>query len=94
MEYRAPREGPAHYLIWQPGCSQIRMTRRDVLRAIKWPIKTPTGDALRAWLDEIDAMNAPAPEALDMEQIKKEGWGPEAHGLDESDPNFQTRTVL
>jgi len=29
-----------------------------------------------------------------MEAIKREGFGPEAHALDDSDPNSQTRTVI
>jgi len=31
---------------------------------------------------------------LDLEAIKREGFGPEAHALDDSDPNSQTRTVI
>ena len=30
---------------------------------------------------------------LDLARIQKEGFGPEAHGLDESDPNHATKMV-
>ena len=69
------------------------MTRKDLLRFVKWPVKTATGDALREWLDELEA-EEPAPAAeLDLTRIEKEGFGPEAHGLDESDPNYATKMV-
>ena len=68
------------------------MTRKEVLRFVKWPVKTPTGDARREWLDEIDKTGAPKAPEIDAARLKAEGFGPEQH-LDESDPNFQTRIV-
>ena len=56
ITWRQPREGPASFLIYTPGCSQIALTRKQVLKAARWPAKTPTGDALRQWLDEIEAI--------------------------------------
>ena len=43
------------------------------------------------WLEAFDDQKYQRPE-LDPEQVKKEGFGPEAH-LDESDPNHQTKMV-
>ena len=56
VTWRQPREGPASFLIYTPGCSQIALTRKEVLKAARWPAKTPTGEALRQWLDEIEAI--------------------------------------
>ena len=56
ITYRQPREGPANFLVYTPGCSQIALTRKEVLRAARWPARTETGDRLRAWLDEIEAI--------------------------------------
>ena len=56
ITWRQPREGPASFLMYTPGCSQIALTRKEVLKAARWPAKTETGDRLRAWLDEIDAI--------------------------------------
>jgi len=61
------------------------------MRWIKWPKGTPTRDALDEWLNSLEAPKAPL---VDMDAIKREGFGPEAHALDDSDPNSQTRTVI
>ena len=67
------------------------MTRKDLLRFVKWPVKTATGDELRKWLDELEA-EEPAPTAeLDLARIQKEGFGPEAHGLTRATPTTQQK---
>lgn len=66
---------------------------KKILRFAKWPKGTPTGDALREWLagfDEADA-KATAPK-LNMNAIKAEGFGPEAHE-DEDEPTANTKMV-
>ena len=84
------------YCCWRPNISILCRTRKEVLKFAAWPAKTPTGDALRAALDQW--------EAIDLERREKtlepvgdanvEGsWDPQAHGLDESDPQFQTRII-
>lgn len=60
------------------------------MRFIKWPKGTPSREKIDEWLLSLDAPKAPA---LDMDAIKREGFGPEAHGLDETDPNHQTKMV-
>ena len=78
---------------------------KAILKWVKWPKGTPTGDALRDWLASFDQkQEAPAPEADFAERIKAEGFGPEAHdnehidpltGLDERDnPVTGTRMVI
>ena len=63
---------------------------KALLRWVKWPSKTPTGDALREWLASFEQkQDAPAPE-LDMAQIKAEGFGPEAH---DDDPTANTKMI-
>tara|TARA_R100001230_G_C5474528_1_gene28064 strand:- start:46 stop:240 length:195 start_codon:yes stop_codon:yes gene_type:complete len=62
-----------------------------ILRHIKWPKGTPTGDSLREWLTSFEQKpKAPAPE-LDMAKVKAEGFGPEAH--DPEDPTANTKMV-
>lgn len=89
------------FLAWKPHVSMYFRTRRDLLRFCSWPVKTPTGDALRAWISEMEAQHeveheteqaAPEPATLSAE-VQATGFGPECH-LDETDPNFQTRTVI
>ena len=63
---------------------------KAILKFVKWPKSTPTGDALRAWLASFDKQpEAPAP-GLNMKQIKAEGFGPEAH---DEDPTANTKMV-
>ena len=70
ITYRQPREGPANFLVYRPHVSQIALTRQEVLKAARWPAKTPTGDALRQWLDEIEAIafSSPSSEVSDTDE--------------------------
>ena len=65
VTYRKPREGPPSYLVWEPHKSYICLTPADVLKAVKWPRYTPTGLALREWLDQQEGVSVstlqPAP---------------------------------
>ena len=59
---------------------------KAILKWVKWPKGTPTGDALREWLVSFEQKpQTPAPE-LDMAKIKAEGFGPEAHDEKSIDP--------
>ena len=70
--------------------------RKALLRWLNWPAKTPTGDALRAWLNELESSDQERQQlksdGLTQEQLAT-GFGPEVF-LDEADPNFQTRTII
>jgi len=65
VTYRKSREGPPSYLVWVPHASFICLTAADVLKAVKWPRYTPTGLALREWLDAQEGVSVstlqPAP---------------------------------
>lgn len=53
---RQRRKGePTVYVAWKPHTSQGFAEPRDLLRWLKWPAGTPTGDALRQWLEEPNA---------------------------------------
>ena len=53
VEWKHSKEGPSHFLVWTPGTARICMDAKAVLKAVKWPVKTPTGDALREWLADL-----------------------------------------
>ncbi len=56
--------------------------------------KTPSSEALASWLASLGAADAPAaPDGLSAEHVAT-GFGPECHGVDETDPNHNTRTVI
>ena len=71
---------------------------KAILKWVKWPKGTPTGDALREWLASFEQKpQAPASEletALEnletLARIKAEGFGPEAH---DDDPTANTKMV-
>ena len=92
VEYCTPREGPSGYLIWMPNFSTYATTRTDLLKIVNWSKTLTTGAALRAWLDEIEAQEAPTPEP---EQLNTSSWGPEAHEvvLTDIEPNDQTKMI-
>ena len=54
---------------------------------------TDSAKDLRAWAEELHkkALAKPAPE-LDVDQVKKEGFGPEAHT--DEDPTSNTKMVV
>ena len=64
---------------------------KAILKWVKWPKGTPTGDSLREWLASFDKkQDAPAPK-LDMAQLQREGFGPECH--DPEDPVAGTKMI-
>ena len=59
---RQQRKGePVVYVGWKPHTSQGFTQPRDLLRWLKWPAGTPTGDALRQWLEEPGPPEEPEP---------------------------------
>lgn len=73
-----------HYVAWRPHISRWFNDRKTLLKWLGWPVKTETGDALRAWLDELEAR----PER----GVKQDAQATAT--LDPSDPNYQTKTVI
>ena len=89
IERTRRREGPEiSYTVLYGRSSRLFTDHKMILRHVKWPKGTPTGDALREWLASFEQKpQAPAPE-LDMAKVKAEGFGPEAH---DDDPTAQTK---
>ena len=77
ITYRRPREGPPSFLVYVPHASFICLTRQDVLKAVKWPKFTPTGAALREWLETIE-VNTPQDSEIEPVKMNAEGFGPDA----------------
>ena len=86
----------ALFIAWKPSVSMAFRERKALLKFVAWPPKTPTGDRFREWLNSFDkpATAEPTPVAPELSpELLATGFGPECH-LDESDPNYQTRTVI
>ena len=87
IERNRRREGPPVVYTVMCGKSARPFTHpKAILKWVKWPKGTPTGDALREWLASFEQKpETPAPE-LDWGKIKAEGFGPEAHDEKTVDP--------
>ena len=87
----------ALFIAWKPNVSMAFRERKQLMKFVSWPAKTPTGDRFREWLDSFDVnetvVDDPQPALPLTDELLATGFGPECH-LDESDPNYQTRTVV
>lgn len=86
VERRHDRWNGTSYMAWRPHVSMLFTDTKELLRFIGWPRKTPTGEALREWLNGPAAEPKPPPDAPAADAS---GFGP-----DPDDPNYQTRTVI
>jgi hypothetical protein len=96
IERQEDRWNGASFIAWKPHVSQGFTDRRALLRFIAWPVKTPTGDRIREWLNSFEKVAELLPEPAKPElspEVLATGFGPECH-LDETDPNHNTRTVI
>ena len=96
VEHIRSREGPP---------SRFNILYKDSARTVVEPIEisrvlgsaryTDQSKELRAWAEELHEKygKKEAPE-LDMDQVKKEGFGPEAHGdTTDDDPTANTKMI-
>jgi hypothetical protein len=81
------------------GVSVYLRDPQEVREFLDLPAKTPSCESLESWFASLSLADQqkhqPAKEteqALSAEALQT-GFGPECH-LDESDPNFQTRTII
>lgn len=89
------------YIAYSGGASVFIRDLKELRRFLKVPKGIPSRESLDSWLASLEAMDAERVakrEHLPQEGISEEllatGFGPEVHVLDESDPNYATRTVI
>ena len=91
IERTKHREGPpVVYTVMSGKTARPFTDPKAILKWIKWPKGTPTGDALREWFASFEQKAEAAAPELDMTKIKAEGFGPEAH---DDDPTANTKMV-
>lgn len=81
------------FVCWKPDVSIYCRTRKDVIRFAAWPVKTPTGDALRAQLDSWEAMDRERKGAIEtpVGDANVEGsFDPLAHDVDNDNTKMIT----
>ena len=81
------------FIAWKPDVSMWFKDRKAMLKFVAWPPKTPTGDRLRDWLNSFANEEPKAVVDGLTAEVMETGFGPECH-LDESDPNYATKTVI
>ena len=91
LEHSRHREGPPSvFCLMYKGSSRLYTDPKDVWRAMGTAKYTDGSKALRAWCEEIHEITlAKAAPKLDMDQVKAEGFGPEAH----DDPTTNTKMI-
>lgn len=83
-----------YYIVRSGTASVFRRDPKEVRKFLKLPIGIPSRAAFDSWIASLEeADNARAQKKLDKQIDHATGFGPECH-LDESDPNYQTRTVI
>ena len=84
------------FIAYSGGASVFIREKKELLRFLKIPKSIPMRASLDSWLQELESSDQgvkPKPiDGLSAEHIAT-GFGPEVHGLDDSDPQFQTRMV-
>jgi hypothetical protein len=84
------------FIAYSSGASVFIREVKELRRFLKLPKGLPMRECLEGWLSGLQEQDSkrqqPKPDGLSPELLAT-GFGPEAH-LDESDPNFQTRTVI
>lgn len=91
IEYQTPSEGPSPvWVCWKPNSSQGFTDVKALLKFAGWPKSTPTGIALREWLENLppDVRVAKAKQAA--AKLEETSWGPEVF----EEPNDNTKTVI
>ncbi len=61
LEWQHDRDNGWYVIAWRPHVSAICCSRRELLAFVRWPAKTPTGDAIRDWIDGLIASTEPSP---------------------------------
>ena len=91
VEFMRMREGPNYFTFFYKNSSRCvpATDPKDVWRCMGTAKYTDTAKALKEWAVEMVEATLPKPE-LDMDQIKSEGFGPEAH----EEPNDNTKMVV
>ncbi|NDI18424.1 MAG: hypothetical protein EBY89_01445 [Actinobacteria bacterium] len=80
------------------GASVFIRDTKELRRFLKLPKGIPSRERFDEWLGEIESADTARKERKDAkeglsEELLATGWGPEVH-LDESDPNYATKTVI
>lgn len=99
-----------YFIAYSSGASVFVRDQKELRRFLKIPKALPMRASLDSWLESLGDTDAKRNSAVPLtsgatvqetspslsQELLATGFGPECHqeGLDPSDPNYQTRTVL
>ena len=92
-----------YYIAYSNKASIFIRDLKELRRFLKIPKGIPSRESLDSWLASLGAMDTerdakrePLPQEGEglSEELLATGFGPEVHALDESDPNYATKTVI
>ena len=87
------REGPSpSFVCFYKNKSQILFTKKTIIKFCQLTKGTQTRTDFDAWWDEWIEGDFPEV-SLDMEMVRKTGFGPEAHADEKEDPTKDTKMV-
>ena len=92
VEFHRTRTGPNFFVGYYKNRSQVYLDPKQCWRMLGTAKFTDIGKALKEWCVETYNECLPKPE-IDMDQVKSEGFGPEAH-VDEVDPTANTKMIV
>jgi hypothetical protein len=81
------------FIAYSSGASVFVRDYADLRRFLRLPKGIPMRDALESWLSELPTKTGAAAPGGDLSR-SDHSFDPIAHQLDESDPQFQTKTIL
>ncbi len=85
------------FVAFSSGCSMFFRDRKELVRWLKVPRSIPMRASLDSWLDSLEAADAQrkggAVEPVGDANVEG-SFDPLAHQLDESDPNYATKTII
>lgn len=85
------------YIACSSNCSMVFRDAKALRKWLNLPLKTPSRESFDSWIASLEAADAER-KGVTTEPVgdaNVEGsFDPLAHQLDESDPNYQTRTIV
>ena len=83
-----------HFILYLHNYSCFHNNPKEIRKAFGKARNVPSVKAMEAWAEEMVASYVKEEPSFDKERILNEGFGPEAHGDNEEEPNDNTRMII
>jgi hypothetical protein len=82
------------YIAYSNNASVFLRCPKEVRKFLKLPAKIPMRESFDSWIASLEAADASKRSGVESVVDAASSFDPLAHGLDESDPNHQAKTVI